>query len=236
MESSHSKHENITLQLKTNVGYFHLIALAYVMVFIISNTAAVKVGVFLGKFLDTGTLYFPILYILNDVITEVYGFRTSRKVIWLTISCNLLFTTALYIAAIMPGAEVVNSNQYFDSVFTMSPRILLASITSFLIGEYTNSLVLSVSKIKYQGKWFGMRAILSTTIGVTIESTIFAFIAFYGVISAVELVEMTMLLVLIKVLYEFVSLPITTRIVAFLKYREGIDYYDYGTKFNILPF
>ncbi len=236
MQQSQLKHKNITLQLKTNVGYFHLIALTYVMIFIISNTAAVKVGVFFGKFLDTGTLYFPVLYILNDVLTEVYGFKASRKVIWLTIGCNLLFATALYIAVMMPGAEVVDSNQHFNVVFTMSPRILLASITSFLIGEYINSLVLATSKMRLKGKWFGARAILSTAIGVTIESSIFASIAFYGVVGTVELMEMTVLLVLIKVLYELISLPITTRIVTFLKYREGIDYYDYGTKFNILPF
>ena len=236
MTLSHSKHKNVNLQIKTNIGYFHLIALAYMMIFIISNMAAVKVGVFFGKFLDTGTLYFPILYILNDMLTEIYGFKASRKVIWLTIGCNLLFVASLYIAAIIPGTEIIDSNQYFNIVFTTSPRILLASVTSFLIGEYVNSLVLAISKIRWQGKWFGARAIFSTTIGVSIESSIFSLIAFYGIIGSKELIEMTILLVLIKVLYEFISLPITTKILSFLRRREGIDYYDYGTKFNILPF
>jgi uncharacterized integral membrane protein (TIGR00697 family) len=235
MSALNSKHENVTLQLKTNIGYFHLLTLAYALIFIISNTSAVKVGMFFGRYLDTGTLYFPLLYILNDVITEVYGFRTSRKVIWLTIACNLLFSLALYISVMLPGAVEVESNQSFNTVFAMSPRIVLASVSAFLIGEYVNSLVLSLSKIKMQGRWFGARAIFSTAIGVTIESTMFAFIAFYGVVGAYEVMEMTVLLVLIKVLYELVSLPITTRIVAFLKHREGLDYYDYGTKFNLLP-
>lgn len=235
MSFLHSKHENVTLQLKTNIGYFHLMTLAYVLIFIISNASAVKVGMFFGCYLDTGTLYFPLLYILNNIITEVYGFRTLRKVIWLTIACNLLFSLALYISVMLPGAPEVASNQNFNIVFAMSPRIVLASVTSFLIGEYVNSLVLSLSKIKMHGRWFGVRAILSTAIGVSIESTMFAFIAFYGVVGAYEVMEMTILLVLVKVLYELVSLPITTRIVAFLKHREGLDYYDYGTKFNLLP-
>lgn len=236
MTYPYSSAENATLKLQTNVGYFHLMTITYVIIFIISNTAAIKIGVFFGNFLPTGIIYFPILYILNDVITEVYGFRTSRKVIWLTISCNLLFTSALYIAVMLPGADIVESNKYFDMIFTMSPRVLLASVTSFLIGEYANSLVLAISKIKMRGKWFGFRAILSTVIGVAIESTIFAFVAFYGIIGSVELIEMTILLVIVKVLYEVASLPITTRIVSYLKLKEGIDYYDYDTKFNILPF
>lgn len=236
MAHPHTVQENTALTLKTRTGYFHLMTVMYVLVFIISNTAAIKIGVFFGNFLPTGIIYFPILYILNDVITEVYGFRTSRKVIWLTIICNLVFTGALYISVVLPGAGGVESNQYFDAVFAMSPRILLASITSFLIGEYANSLVLAISKIKYQGKWFGVRAIFSTLIGVAIESSLFAFIAFYGIIGAVELIEMTIVLVIVKVLYEVISLPITTRIVYCLKSKEGIDYYDYGTKFNILPF
>lgn len=236
MTLSHSKHKNVNLQIKTNIGYFHLIALAYMMIFIISNMAAVKVGVFFGKFLDTGTLYFPILYILNDMLTEIYGFKASRKVIWLTIGCNLLFVASLYIAAIIPGTEIIDSNQYFNIVFTTSPRILLASVTSFLIGEYVNSLVLAISKIRWQGKWFGARAIFSTLVGVAIESTLFAFIAFYDRIGSVELMEMTIALVIVKVLYELFSLPITIRIVSFLKNKEGVDHYDYNTKFNILPF
>ena len=236
MLHSHSIQENTTLSLKTSAGYFHLITTIYILVFIISNTAAIKIGVFFGHFLPTGIIYFPILYILNDVLTEVYGFKASRKVIWLTIACNLLFTSALSISVMLPGAEIIDSNKYFDEVFTMSPRILLASISSFLIGEYANSLVLAISKIRWQGKWFGARAIFSTLVGVAIESTLFAFIAFYDRIGSVELMEMTIALVIVKVLYELFSLPITIRIVSFLKNKEGVDHYDYNTKFNILPF
>ena len=221
---------------KTHFGLFHIVALAYIIILIVSNVAATKVGFFLGQYLDIGTMYFPLLYIFNDVITEVYGFRTSRKVLWVALGCNICFALMLGIVSAIPGATDVDTTSSFDKIFNFLPRILAASVISFLIGEYANSVILAITKVKFSGQFFGFRAIFSTMIGVVIESILFAFGAFYGKIDFDGIMSMIWMLVFVKVLYEFVSLPLTIKLVGYLKKKEKIDHYDYNTKFNIFPF
>lgn len=220
----------------TFVGYYHILALLFCFIFILSNIAASKVSIFGGIFIDAGTAYFPLLYIINDVITEIYGFRASRKVIWLAVCSNICFVLFLSLIVKLPSSYSEGSNESFDLLFSFSPRILVASVTSFLIGEYFNSMILAKSKIKFQGKMFMLRAIFSTLIGVSIESGLFSVIAFTGVVPSGELLSMTLLLIFAKVFYEAITIPITLRFVMFLKKKENYDYYDKDTKFNLFSF
>ena len=220
----------------TFVGYYHILALLFCFIFIISNIAATKVGLLGGVFIDTGTAYFPLLYIINDIITEIYGFRASRKVIWIAVCTNICFVLFLSLIVKLPSSHEIASNNSFDVVFSFSPRILIASVTSFLIGEYFNSMILAKAKIRFHGKMFMFRAIFSTVIGVSIESSLFSLIAFTGIVPTEELLNMTLLLIFAKIFYEVITMPITSRIVLFLKKHENFDFYDRDTKFNLLPF
>jgi uncharacterized integral membrane protein (TIGR00697 family) len=220
----------------TEISFFHILSIAFCFLFILSNIAASKISVVSGVYIDTGTAFFPLLYIINDITTEVYGFKASRKVIWFAVLCNIVFVLALSSIVNLSYSYGYSINTSFDVVFNFSPRILVASVSSFLIGEYINSVILSVSKIKFSGRLFPVRAIFSTFVGVSIESAIFSVIAFYGVISVEELISMSILLIAVKVLYEIFSIPITLKIVKYLKLKENLDHYDYDTKFNILPF
>lgn len=222
---------------KTSVGFYHVFCICFCFIFIISNLAASKVTLVGGIFIDTGTLYFPLLYIINDITTEVYGFKASRKIIWLAVVSNICFVGLLSLCVMLPSAADYDSaNTAFNRLFALSPRILVASVSSFLIGEYINSLVLALSKIKLSGRLFMFRAVFSTFIGVSIESFLFALIAFYGMVPNEELVNMSLMLIFAKVFYELISIPLTAKFVTYLKLRENSDYYDYNTKFNILPF
>lgn len=232
MEIFSNKNEDVVIS-STKIGYYHIFAISFSFIFIISNLAAIKIGYFFGVFLDTGTAYFPLLYIINDIVTEVYGFKASRRIIWLAIFANILFVFLLSIAVNLPSADGYFTNYAFNTLFVLSPRILVASISSFLIGEYINSVILSTSKISFKGKLFMFRAVISTFIGVTLESFLFATIAFYGVIPTMEIFYMTITLIFAKVLYGLVSVPISAKIVKFLKISENVDFYDYKTKFNI---
>lgn len=232
-------------QNKTHLGLYHFITILYVILFLIANIAAVKVKEFgpwqifdykLGPwFLDVATLYFPLLYILNDILTEIYGFIATRKVIWSSIFFAALAMLLFYIVV---NIKAVNNEETrsFDIVFSFSPIILLASITSFVIGEYFNSTILSKLKIKYAGKYFWCRALFSTLIGSTIESTLFAFIAFGRMFEMNELFSMALLLIASKVIYEFLSIPIIILLVKKIKRYEKIDNYDHNVKFSFFPF
>ena len=225
--------ENDIIKRSTRFGIYHLLAFMFSFIFIISNLAASKVGNFWGIYLPSGTLYFPMLYIINDMTTEVYGFRASRRTIWLAIFTNILFVFLTTLAVSLPSDYTQESNKAFDELFTTSPRILVASIASFLFGEYINSMILAISKVKLSGRYFMGRAIFSTFIGVSIESFLFSIIAFYGIIELSEITYMSISLIIIKVIYEAICIPVTYRIVKYFKNRENIDHYDKDTKFNI---
>lgn len=230
---------------KIYLGVYHIIAIAYVVLFLIANITAVKIKQF-GPFeifgsargpwvLDVATLYFPLLYILNDVLTEVYGFIATRRVIWLAIIFAIISMSLFFIATSISAVD----NEYtrsFDRVFSFSPLILFASIVSFVVGEYFNSTILSRMKIKLAGKFFPLRAMVSTFIGSAIESSIFAIIAFGYMFEVSMLVSMICLLIASKVIYEFLSIPLIVFLVGKIKKYENIDHYDYGVKFRFLPF
>ncbi len=236
---------NKNLENKTQFGIFHYLTIAYVIIYLISNIAAVKMveygpyniaGYELGPWpLDAGTWYFPLLYIINDVLTEIYGFKNTRKTIWISLFATAISMLLFYLVVQLAGIDSLESKG-FDSVFAFSPLILFASVTSFVVGEYFNSVILSKLKLRFAGKYFVLRAAVSTAIGSAFESSIFAAIAFSHLYDFASLADMVMLLVLIKVGYELISSPITLYIIKLIKKAEGYDHYDYNTKFSFLPF
>ncbi len=203
----------------------------FVMALVLSNVIAVKlVGVW-GRVFDAGTLLFPLTYLLGDVLTEVYGYRRSRLVIWVGFGASLVSIGAIQIALALPPAGFWEENEAaYEAVLDTTWRIFLASLTAYLVGEFTNAYVLAKLKIATRGRWLWSRTISSTVVGEGLDSAIFSTIAFAG--TGVPLANQILTIWVIKVAWETAATPLTYGICGFLKRREQIDVYDVGTNFN----
>lgn len=217
------------LQITTNVTFLGII---YTSFLILSNLTASKVGA-LGEYNFTAVIiFFPVTYIIDDILTEVYGYKVSRKVIWAGLFANLIVVFGSYIVLLVPPSSEWNYQKEFEAVFTMSHRILLASVSAYIGGEFVNSILLAKLKIITKGKHFWFRAIFSTVIGAAFDTSIFMIVAFAYILPAEIIIGMIFVEYVIKILVEVLVLPITVRIVQYLKKVDQIDYYDYGTNFN----
>lgn len=213
--------------------WFVAVAALFVTALITSNIIAVKV-VDVWRFqVPAATLtLFPISYIFGDVLTEVYGFRRARQVIWLGFACNLVAVAAIYIGGLLPAAEFWQDQAAYDTILGFTWRLLLASFAGYLAGEFVNSAVLSRLKLVTNGRWLWTRTISSTIFGQFVDTGIFIVIAFWGVIPGDALWETFLHAWVIKVVYETVATPLTYVVVNYLKRVERTDIYDYGTQLN----
>ncbi|MGB3683470.1 MAG: queuosine precursor transporter, partial [Rubrobacteraceae bacterium] len=207
-----------------NVGYsywFVLIVALFVTSLITANVTAVKlIGVF-GLVLPAGVVIFPISYIFGDVLTEVYGFRMARRVIWLGFFCNLLAVVAIVIGQYLPAAPFWEGQQAYEQILGYAPRLLAASFCAYLVGEFANSFILSKMKIATGGRWLWSRTIGSTLVGQGFDSLVFVIIAFAGNIPVPALVAAIVTQWLFKSAYEAAATPLTYLVVNFLKRREN---------------
>jgi hypothetical protein len=215
--------------------YLDLITAAFVAVLIISNIASTKV-VLLGPFtFDGGTILFPLAYIFGDVLTEVYGFKKSRRVIW--IGFGLLALTALTFALVnsLPAPSDPDSKRFADAFATIlgsTPRIVLASLVAYGVGEFVNSYVLAKLKVQTEGRYLALRTIGSTLIGQGLDTALFLLIAFAGTWSPALLWTVFLSNYVFKVGVEALLTPVTYAVVGFLKRSENEDHYDRDTSFN----
>src|SRR2546423_11671415 len=182
--------------------------------------------------LTAGIVLFPVSYIVGDVLTEVYGYAAARRVIWLGFACNLLAVIAIYIAGLAPAAPFWKDQAAYETILGFTPRLLLASFTAYLVGEFTNSFVLAKLKIATKGRWLWTRTIGSTLIGEGLDTLIFISIAFWGIIPANLMLQAILTQWVFKVVYEVVATPFTYLVVGFLKRRENLDTYDDRTNFS----
>jgi hypothetical protein len=212
--------------------WFVCIVAIFTTCLITSNITAVKlIGIF-GLVLPAGIIIFPLSYIFGDVLTEVYGYRKARLVIWLGFLCNLMAVTAIWLGQILPAASFWDGQTAYERILGYTPRLLLASFAAYLAGEFANSFVLAKIKIATKGRFLWVRTIGSTLVGQGLDSLIFILAAFMGKIPRDILVNAIITQWLVKSAYEAILTPFTYRIVAFLKRREGIDVYDRATRFN----
>lgn len=212
--------------------YLDVIAGLFVAVLLISNVASTKI-VTLGPFVfDGGTLLFPLSYIFGDVLTEVYGYRRSRRVIWTGLVANFLMVFVFWIIAIMPAGPDWNMQQAFEGILLATPRIVLASSIAYFAGEFTNSYLLSRMKIASQGRQLWKRTIGSTLVGQLVDTIIFVAIAFAGTMTGHVLLALIVSNYLLKVGIEILNTPITYKVVSYLKRQEGVDVYDHGVNYN----
>lgn len=219
---------------KNNVSVLFLFySILFCVCLITANVLETK-QISLGVFNITGGLIvFPVSYIINDCVCEVWGYRKARLLIWLGFAMNFLFVLFGAIADAIPGAPYWHNDEGFHAVFGLAPRIAAASFVAFLVGSFVNAYVMSRMKINSDGRNFSIRAILSTIFGEGADSLIFFPLALYGVVPTSELPIFIITQVVLKTLYEVVVLPVTIYVVKKTKQIEGEDAYDNGISYSV---
>ena len=212
--------------------WFVVIVAFFVTALITANITAVKLIGLFGLVIDAGTIIFPISYIFGDVLTEVYGYRRARQVIWLGFFCNLLAVGAIILGGALPAAPYWEGQQAYETILGYAPRLLFASFCAYLVGEFANSAVLAKMKIATNGRWLWSRTIGSTLVGQGLDSAVFVVLAFSGTVPIGALLGIIVVNWLFKSAYEAAATPLTYLVVNFLKHRENTDVYDYDTSFN----
>ena len=211
---------------------FLWMAVLFVVCLIASNLFAVKIfQLWDWCVLPGAVIIFPISYILNDCISEVYGYRKARLVIWTGFAMNFFFVLAAQLVMLLPGAPFWDGDAAFRYVFGAAPRAAIASLLAFLAGSNINALVMSKMKIADQGRRFGLRAIVSSVAGELADSMIFIPIVFWST-GIKTILTMMACQVSVKIIYEIIVLPLTSYIVKKVKEKEGIDTYDIGISYN----
>jgi len=212
--------------------YFDLVAMLFVAVLLISNTVGGKILQVGPLSLPGGILVFPISYIFGDVLTEVYGYRASRRIIWSGLALNFLMSMMYVLVGALPQASFWPHQEAYNTILGQVPRIVLASMIAYFCGEFSNSYVLAKMKILTRGRWLWTRTIGSTIVGEGIDTLVFVLIAFSGVFPPGAILRIVISNYVVKVAYEVLATPLTYKVVGFLKTREKEDYYDYNTNFN----
>jgi uncharacterized integral membrane protein (TIGR00697 family) len=213
---------------------FVAVAAFFVTSLVVANILAVKLAEISGQVFPAGLVIFPLSYLLGDVLTEVYGFRAARAVIWLGFACNLVAVGAIQAAIHLPAAGFWQDNEdAYTATLGTTWRIFLASLSAYLVGELANSAVLARMKVATRGRWLWSRTIGSTIVGEGLDSLIFVTTAFAG--TGAGLANPIVTTWLIKVGYETAATPLTYAIVNFLKRREGVDVFDRETRLSPLP-
>ena len=213
---------------------FMLLGILFNVCLIAANLLETKVIQIGSLTVTAGLLVFPISYIINDCIAEVWGFKKARLIIWSGFAMNFFVVALGLIAVAIPAAPFWEGEEHFDFVFGMAPRIVAGSLMAFLVGSFLNAYVMSKMKVASQGRNFSARAIWSTVVGETADSLIFFPVAFGGVIAWKELLIMMGIQIVLKSLYEVMILPVTIRVVKAIKKIDGSDVYDTNISYNVL--
>jgi len=211
---------------------FLYIAIIFVAVLMISNTVAVKIFQFGPFFFPGAIIIFPISYIFGDILTEVYGYHASRRIIWAGFISMIMMSFFYWLVQILPAAPFWPNQGAYEAILGVVPRIVLGSMAGYFAGEFTNSFVLSKMKILTGGRWLWTRTVGSTVVGQAVDTSIFVAIAFGGTIPSGALITVMISGYLAKVAVEVVLTPATYIIVNKLKKAEGIDVFDIGVNYN----
>ena len=213
--------------------YYDLVMALFVTVLLCSNViGAAKVCTVWGFTFGAGVLFFPISYIFNDVLTEVYGYARARKVVWAGFGAIVFASFMSWVVLTLPPAIGWNDQRAYETVFGQTPRIVFASLAAFFVGEFANSYVLARMKILTSGRFLWSRTIGSTIVGEGVDSLVFYPLAFLGVWENRLVLTVMVSNYIIKVLWEAIVTPFTYRVVGFLKRAEQEDYYDIDTDFT----
>jgi uncharacterized integral membrane protein (TIGR00697 family) len=213
---------------------FVLLGILFNVCLIVSNILEVKL-IAIGPVMATaGLMVFPISYIINDCIVEVWGYRKARLVIWSGFAMNFFTVGFIQLAGLLPPAPGWENQEAFVRVFAATPRIAIASFTAFLVGSFLNAYVMSRMKLRSKGKHFSLRAVVSTIVGESADSLIFFPIAFAGTVPVDVLLVLVATQACMKTAYEVLVLPVTIRVVKYIKRIDQMDVYDEKVSYNPL--
>lgn len=229
------------MQSQRSYRWFDLILGLFVAVLLISNIASTKIveipffrlfGRMLKLSFDGGTLLFPVSYIFGDILTEVYGFARSRRVIWTGFFSLVLMSLTFWVVGVLPAAPDWNLQGAYRDILMATPRIALASIIAYFSGEFLNSTVLSRMKVWTGGRWLWTRTIGSTLVGEFADTVLFVTVAFAGVLPGNLLWAVGVSNYIFKTGFEIIATPVTYRVVRWLKWSEHEDKFDYDADYN----
>jgi queuosine precursor transporter len=223
---------SIPESVRGRLKYYDIILGLFVAVLLISNIASTKI-LNLGPFtFDGGTIIFPVSYIFCNILTEVYGYRKARKVIWTGFFGAACMAGVLMLVGALPPAEGWDHQEAYTVILGVTPRIVLASLIAYFAGEFLNSITLAKMKIATRGRFLWSRTIGSTIVGQAVDTSLFLIVAFAGVLPGYLLWSVFVSNYIFKIGFEVFATPVTYRVVGFLKRSEGVDIYDIGTDFN----
>lgn len=218
--------------------YYDFAMSAFVAILICSNLigaaklAQVNLPVIGTQIFGAGILFFPLSYVLGDVLTEVYGYARARRVIWAGFGAVIFMAAMSWVVVALPPADIWSGQPAYEEVFGLTPRIVFASIVAFWAGELANAFVMARMKVWTEGKHLWTRTIGSTVVGQGVDSLLFYPIAFLGVWTTQAVITVLITNYLLKVLWEAILTPVTYRVVNTLKRVEGVDVYDRETNFT----
>ena len=212
---------------------FMLFSILFCVCLIAANVLETKQIAFGSISLTGGLIVFPVSYIINDCVCEVWGYKKTRMLIWIGFAMNFFFVTLGAICDVIPGAPYWTNNDGFHQIFGLAPRIAFASFLAFICGSIVNAYIMSKMKLSSGGKNFSLRAVVSTIFGESVDSIIFFPLALWGVVPTEELPWLMLWQVILKTAYEIVALPLTIRLVRYVKQHEKVDTYDNDVNYSI---
>ena len=212
---------------------FMLFSILFCVCLIAANVLETKQIAFGSISLTGGLIVFPVSYIINDCVCEVWGYKKTRMLIWIGFAMNFFFVTLGAICDVIPGAPYWTNNDGFHQIFVLAPRIAFASFLAFICGSFVNAYIMSKMKLSSGGKNFSLRAVVSTIFGESVDSIIFFTLALWGVVPTEELPWLMLWQVILKTAYEIVALPLTIRLVRYVKQHEKVDTYDNDVNYSI---
>ena len=205
----------------------------FVALFIIINVVSQKiVPIWGGIILTAGDFIYPLTYVLSMILVEVYGYAMSRRVIWMAFICNIVVALVIGFSVFLPGAQTWIHQEQYALILGRAPRLLMASLSAFLVGEFMGAYVLAKIKVLTSGKHLWFRAIMTILIGQGIDSVVFTIIAFAGILSWQNVVILSISAYLCKIIYQALLTPGIYIFARFLKKREQVDIFDNNTNFN----
>lgn len=219
--------------MKTSLSPLYVfLGILFASCLLISNIISIKL-IQLGSFTITaGIIIFPVSYIVNDIISEIWGFKKARFVIWCGFIMNLLAIIVYAFSVSLTPSGFWNGQESFSMILQSTPRIALSSLAAYLAGSFVNSIIMSKMKIRSKGKNFPARAIISTLLGEGLDSLAFITLAFFGTVPLKVMLQMIILQVVIKTAYEIIVLPLTTLIVKAIRKYEQTESYDQDVSYN----
>lgn len=209
-----------------------IVSILFTGFLILSNLTAFKLAAIGGLIFPAGLMFFPLTYIFDDILTEVYGFKVSRRVIWSALLANVIVLLGTTISTYLPAAPHWHEQAAYAAVYHAVPRVFFASMIGYICGEFSNSTILAKLKILTAGRYLWFRALTSSAIGIGIDSILFIHIAFLFSVPYHMLWQIILTTYLVKLAYEGCAIPFTYKVTHYLKQKDNIDHYDFHTKFN----